>query len=330
MWWAVAAWAVRAIFAAMFAVAAYGKVVAQSATRDAVTAFGVPVGRARAVARALPIVEGLIAVGVVLPRVCAPAAAAGVILLGVFTGAVGWRLRQGERPACACFGEPSAAPIGVSTLIRNVALLAVGIAATIGSLRYPGLPLAGISGDRLLIVTACVALAAVQVRQGMTLRAQRARIEETAGTVATQLPIGSRAPAFELPSTTGHTSLHQLLTSGRPQLLVFLQPTCGPCKSIAGSLPDLAATISEWVDVVVIGSGTIDDNALWRTDYGITHYLVQRSSEIARRYAITGTPAAIQIDATGRIQSEPASGSGGIRHLLRENPAVPHPSPATT
>lgn len=322
MWWAVAAWAVRMGFAAVFAVAAYGKVTGRAATRDAVSAFGVPARWTRAVAWGLPVAEGLIAVGVAMPGVCVPASIAGIILLGVFTVAVGWRLRLGERPACACFGEPSAAPIGFGTLVRNLVLLGVGIGAAVGSVAYPWLPASGISGDRLLLVTACVGLAAIQVRQGMSLRALRLRTEE-AGTVAVQLPIGSRAPAFDLESTTGKTSLRQLLSSGRPQLLVFVQPGCGPCKSIAGKLPDMAAEVGEWVDVVVIGSGTVDENALWRTEYGIDHYLVQQRSEVARRYAITGTPAAIQVGADGRIQSEPAAGAGGIQRLLRENPAIP-------
>ncbi|GAB2551679.1 hypothetical protein GCM10027167_68730 [Nocardia heshunensis] len=299
---------------------------APAATRDALAAFGVAARLVPTVAWSLPMVEASIALGVAAPYVCVPASVAGVILMGVFTGAVAWRLWQGERPACACFGEPSATPIGPGTLVRNLVLLAVGVAATVGAVRYPRLPITGISGDRLLLVTACVVLAAVQVRQAMAMRALHARIEESNGKVAVQLPIGSRAPSFELPSTTGSTSLRQLLTSGRPQLLVFLQPACGPCKSIAGVLPELAAGVREWVDVVVIGSGTLEENALWRTEYGINDYLVQRSSEIGRRYAITGTPAAIQIDPGGRIQSEPAAGSGGIRKLFRENPAIPHPS----
>ncbi|MFI1917631.1 MauE/DoxX family redox-associated membrane protein [Nocardia sp. NPDC020380] len=322
MWWEPAAWAVRMVFGAVFAVAAYGKFTARDATGEALAAFGVPMRLTPAAVWALPAVEAVVAAALLVPYGCVASAVAGVLLLAGFTAAVGWRLRRGDRPACACFGEPSATPIGMRTLVRNLGLLVLGGVAVAATLRYPDLPATGISGDRLLIISVAVALAAVQVRQGLMLHAFRSRAGDSS-TMALQLEIGSRAPDFELPSTTGVTSLRQLLTSGRSQMLIFLHPGCGPCKSIAGDLPALSAGIREYVDVVVIGSGTLAENALWRDEYGIGDYLVQQRNEIARRYAISGTPTAIQVGPSGKIESAPAPGAGGIRGLFRENPSIP-------
>jgi uncharacterized membrane protein YphA (DoxX/SURF4 family) len=53
--------------------------------------------------------------------------AIGVLL--VFTGLLALRLAQGRRPPCACFGAWSARPIGPAHLVRNTALIAVGVVA---------------------------------------------------------------------------------------------------------------------------------------------------------------------------------------------------------
>lgn len=323
VWWESLAWAMRVVFAMVFAVAAYGKSADRAGTQDAVAAFGVPDRLVAVAARALPIAEAILAVGLVLPGVGGVAGAAGVVLLCGFTGLVVLRLRRGDRPACACFGEASVTPIGIGTIMRNFVLLVVGASATTGAVIYPRLPVAGLSGERLLVVTGGIVLAGIQVRQGLALRALRTARENDSARMALQLPIGARAPQFELPSTRGTTSLRQLLAAGRPQILVFVHPGCGPCKSIAAHLPALAAEAGEHADVVIIGSGTVEQNALWHTEYGLEHYLVQRSNEIARRYAIDGTPTAIRIAPTGRIDSEPAPGAGGIRRLLRESIPAP-------
>ena len=76
-------------------------------------------------ARALPygeVVLGAVLVVGLWPRA---AAAAALASLAGFSGAVGWRLAHGRRPACACFGPWSSRPIGWSTLGRNAVLAAL-------------------------------------------------------------------------------------------------------------------------------------------------------------------------------------------------------------
>jgi hypothetical protein len=59
-------------------------------------------------------------------------AVAAIVLLAAFTGLIGWRLAQGRRPVCACFGAWSATPIGPVHLARNAALMVLGILALAG------------------------------------------------------------------------------------------------------------------------------------------------------------------------------------------------------
>ena len=62
-----------------------------------------------------------------------PTAVVGVCLLVAFTAFLIVRIRQGRRPACACFGSLRSRPIGWGHVARNAVFIAVGIvAATVG------------------------------------------------------------------------------------------------------------------------------------------------------------------------------------------------------
>lgn len=71
--------------------------------------------------------------GLLVAQVARPivAVAAGGVLL-VFTGLLVNRLRQGERPPCACFGRWSAGPIGWWSVARNGAMIALALVAALG------------------------------------------------------------------------------------------------------------------------------------------------------------------------------------------------------
>ena len=57
------------------------------------------------------------------------AALAAIAMLVVFTVLIVVRLAQGRRPPCACFGAWSAKPLGAGHVVRNVALIVLGIGA---------------------------------------------------------------------------------------------------------------------------------------------------------------------------------------------------------
>jgi uncharacterized membrane protein YphA (DoxX/SURF4 family) len=117
--------AARLVLAAVFAVAAVGKLSDRAGTRDALAEFGVPPSAASPGAIALPLAELAVAVLVLIGPAVAWGATGALVLLAFFTAAIASNLARGRRPDCHCFGQIHSAPAGASTLARNVVLLVV-------------------------------------------------------------------------------------------------------------------------------------------------------------------------------------------------------------
>jgi peroxiredoxin len=130
------------------------------------------------------------------------------------------------------------------------------------------------------------------------------------------LDAGTQAPDFELPDLDGqqHT-LGQY--RGRRVLLVFSDPSCGPCQEIGTDLIEAHRRGAEGgLSVVMVSRGDLDANRAKAAEQGYTFpVLLQRSWEISRAYAMFATPIAYLIDETGVITSDVAVGCPAIRAL---------------
>lgn len=111
--------------AGVFATSARRKLHDRGATRAAMVGLGLPVG----VGDSLAALEALTALGLVMERHTPWSAIAALGLLSVFTVFVGLRVARDERAPCPCFGA-SDAPLGWSTMARNVGLIALAVLAT--------------------------------------------------------------------------------------------------------------------------------------------------------------------------------------------------------
>ena len=80
----------------------------------------------------LPWVELLVGAALIAQLFEPIAAWSAIALTVAFTALIARRLLQGRRPVCACFGAWSAKPIGLGHLVRNAALLALGVLALFG------------------------------------------------------------------------------------------------------------------------------------------------------------------------------------------------------
>jgi len=111
-----------------FVVAGASKIAVGAAWPAQALALGAP----SVVVRPLPWIE--LSVGALLiVRVMVPVVASiAIALLVAFSIVIALRLREGSRPPCACFGAWSAAPIGPWHLVRNAALVALGLVAVLG------------------------------------------------------------------------------------------------------------------------------------------------------------------------------------------------------
>jgi hypothetical protein len=120
----------RITLAATFGLSAATKIGQRRAFAGALKDFGLP--RADALSWALPLVEGGLALALVLVTGEAWPAVLAIAVLAVFTGAVIANL-IGDRPApCPCFGPPAsdARPVSAATIARNGYLAAFAVLGT--------------------------------------------------------------------------------------------------------------------------------------------------------------------------------------------------------
>ncbi|MBF6328618.1 MauE/DoxX family redox-associated membrane protein [Nocardia transvalensis] len=319
-------WVARLAVAVVFGLSAWGKWVDRNSAQQAVTDFGIPLRWAPVVAGALPVVEVVIAVGVLPPWTAAVAASAAVVVLMAFTVAVVRLLRRGKRPVCSCFGAMSTTPIGWRTVARNGVLILVAVGAAVGSFVYPRVPL-GLSVDRIVGTTVVAVLVAVLIWLIGAVRALRRRVDEQAlsSLGAEGLPVGAVAPEFELLDTRGgRAGLEALQRGGRQVLLVFVHPACELCAALARELPRWRARTADALSIAVIGNGDVDEHAAWGRDQGLGDIpvLVQQGNEAALRYRVRGTPSGVLIGADGRIAAPVARGAMAIRDLIGRAKAV--------
>ncbi|WP_248966409.1 peroxiredoxin family protein [Sphaerisporangium perillae] len=313
----LAVWGLRLVVAAVFAGAAWGKLADREAARQALREFGVPGGLVGAAWWVLPGIEVVVAAAVLPSATAVAASAAALLLLAGFSTAVAVQLRSGRHPSCGCFGADSR-PISGWTLARNAGLGVLVAAALWGSTAHPGLPEA-LPADDAVGLAIAVTLAAVQARQMAEIRTLRRELhQQAARSPAEGLPVGTSAPDFDLPGLDeARTTLKDLLAAGRPVMLVFIHPECGPCQLLT---PDLAHwQHSTDLTVIPVSSGDLEANLAWARQHRLDRMLVQDGHEVATGYRLRGTPTAVLIDRRGWIAAPPAGGAQSIRHLLAEH-----------
>jgi len=131
--------------------------------------------------------------------------------------------------------------------------------------------------------------------------------------------VGSVAPAFSLPDVEGETvTLEGLLGRGRPIVLAFTDPACGPCSEL---WPDVARWQREQEDgatFVVVSRGTVDSNRTRMVGHALTDVLLQVDFEVASSYGVLGTPSAVLVHPDGKIGGPVAGGLEAIRNLVRD------------
>jgi uncharacterized membrane protein YphA (DoxX/SURF4 family) len=75
----------------------------------------------------LPWIELLVGAALIAQLGEPLAAWAAIVLTVAFSALIARRLSQGRHPVCACFGSWSAKPLGPGHLVRNAAMLALGV-----------------------------------------------------------------------------------------------------------------------------------------------------------------------------------------------------------
>lgn len=328
--------AARVLLGAVFMVAGAAKLTRRRTFADSTAALGIPKSLARVVARGMPILELGIG-GFLLPSSTArPAAAAGAGLLVAFSALLAGNLLRGRRPSCNCFGGLSSAPISAWSLVRNGGLIA--IAATV-SITDGGSSIgAAIGGARTVDIVlgagllAVAALSAAQTWMILRLLRQHGRLllrvdaldpattvapAEVAPTIAAGLPVGVDAPEFALSGIHGETmTLAALRTAGRPVMLLFSDPGCGPCTTLVPKLAEWQRTHRDRLRIAIVTTGAVEAVRAKAAEHGLVDVLLDADGDVAAAYRYQGTPGAVLVDLAGRVASPLASGALEIEGLV--------------
>ena len=330
----------RLVLCGVLLAAAFGKFLDLSGSRQALLGFGIPERFARPAGVALPVVELLLAIGL-LPIATAWWAALGTFLLMLaFIGGIAWNLSQGRTPDCHCFGQLHSEPAGPRTIVRNAALALIALFVVIAGWGDPGVSIGGWFADRtgfelVMLVLGVLAVGAIAIL-GWTvtqLMAQNGRIldriealESGAGiapppatpdTSTSGLAVGTLAPDFTLPDLSGEPiSLTALRAPGRSLILLFTNPGCEPCQRILSQVPAWQERAGRQFDLVVVSRGSADANEEKARQHKLSRVLLQDSREVNKAFGVASTPSAVVVRPDGRIGSPVAGGATAVTALV--------------
>lgn len=330
----------RCALASVLAVAGASKLFSVGETARAAREFGFARWTAAPIGVMLPLFE----LGVALALVGSTSAAAGAIAAGVllasFVVVTAVTVVRGRAVSCHCFGSLSSAAVSGRTVARNAGLFAAA-AVTAAATLVEGSPL-GIRYDRLDAsqwviagMAGVVALFAVTfTRVVLMLLEQQGRlllridelaraggvppVVEPALHAHTGPVAGDPAPDFALQGLHGETlTLISLRALGRPTLLVFSDPNCGPCSQLMPEVSGWQRDDASTLTTVVIASGSVDDNAAKADEFGLTTVLLDPDRSVSAAYSSPGTPSAVLIGADGRVMADLAAGGPNVKALVQ-------------
>jgi Peroxiredoxin len=341
----------RLFLAAVFAVAGFGKLADRPGSRQALIGFGIPAPFAGPLAILLPLAELAVAVALLPAASARLGAVAALMLLLLFMVAIAINLALGRKPDCHCFGQIHSAPISWATLAQNAVLAGIAGLVVWQGTRGADLSVLGwlgrlTTGERVGLALGLILLALVTIEGGflLSLLRQNGRIllrldaleaalaqggTAAAASAAAGLPVGTAAPDFHLPNLAGETlTLESLRATGKPVMMTFSDPDCGPCKAL---LPDMGNWQREHADkltLALISRKRAKDNRE-AAEYGLTHILLQKDREVAEACKAVGTPTAVVVRPDATIGSPVAFGTNAIRSLLQQVVDRTLPTPAT-
>lgn len=345
----------RLLLAGTFALAGATKLLDLPGWRRALRDFGAPDVLAQPLGVILPGAELMVAIALVPSSSALYGAVGALALLLVFEAAIAVNLLRGRRPACHCFGQVHSSPIGASVLLRNALLAGVAVFVLITGSQNAGpsgvawlMLLSPAERSVVLGGATGLALLAWQVVQLRTLIAQNQRLlsqlsvgpastvsvaslapsAPTADASHPPLPLvmppreaghppGTPAPAFDLPSLTGETvSLQALRAAGKPLVLIFSDPDCGPCTAMLSDIGRWQREQAEALTIAVLSGGTAEANRAKSSDLDQSRVLLQRDREVMTAYGAIGTPSAVVVRPDGTIAERLAQAEAEIRQLI--------------
>jgi len=342
----------RVLLALIFLVAGMAKLADRGGSKQAVIDFGLPTRLAPLLGLVVPLTELGVAAALVSASTTWWGALAALALLLAFIVGIAINLARGRKPECRCFGQLHSAPAGWSTLIRNAVFAALAAFILWEGREGAGPSLVSWVGTLSAFETAFLVAAllmlgllaghwwllAHMLRQNGRLLV-RVEVLENAfapgspqtlthsrngGQPVEGLPVGSPAPPFNLSGLYGETlTLDALRAPGKPVMLFFTDPNCGPCNALLPQVGSWQDELAYKLSISLISRGTAEENRVKSSEHGLTSVLLQEDWEVSEAYEVTGTPSAVLIRPDGTIGSPVVAGSEAIRSLITRTGDVP-------
>jgi methylamine dehydrogenase accessory protein MauD len=145
--------------------------------------------------------------------------------------------------------------------------------------------------------------------------------------------LAGQAPAFRLPTLTGaEVSLAELLAPGRPLMLHFTDPRCGPCYELLPDIGGWQRVYGDQLTSVVVSSGDPDTNRLITAEYGISPgmVLMQADREVFDGFNLRQLPTAVVVEANGEIRPGMTYGAQAVRQLVADTLGLKLPDRPTS
>jgi methylamine dehydrogenase accessory protein MauD len=322
----------RVLLVSVFSVAGITKLADRAGSKRALIDFGVPAALAAPLVVLLPLAELAVAAALIPTSTAWWGAVGALVLVLLFVVGISVNLARGRKPECHCFGQLHSEPAGWKTLVRNGVLAAVaGFVVWWG---YGGAGpsalgwLAGLSTAQLLglgVGVAVLGLVAAQwwfllglLRQNgrlaMRVEALEGRFpkESPAG-----LPLGEAAPDFELPNLHGQKlTLEALRAAGKPVILLFTDPNCGPCTAMFADVGRWQDEYAQKLTVALVSRGEPGENAISASEHGLRNVLLQKDWEVSDAFGVDGTPSAVLVQPDGTIGGSALEGVDDVRDFL--------------
>ena len=327
---------VRLLLAVVFLAAGIGKLRDRQRFTATLTALDIARPWAAPLATVIPGIELLTGAALLHVDLAPTAAAASLALLAVFTVVATISIKQGTALNCACFGSIVEEPLGLATVVRNAALMAlatlvivvgpgtaVSAATTAWNALTPEIRVLAAVNLVLLIALAATTIHASRLHAAtarLTSRVssleQPAR-ERSAREPDAGLPAGTVAPLFDLPCLEGdRASLESLLAKGKPVALLFLSAHCPACHELWPDIERWQSSARWPLTVAAVCGGSPQTFELKLMGYTVVNVLLEGDAQVAEAYGISMRPAAVIVGRDGRIAGGSATGAAAVRTLV--------------
>ena len=310
----------RMALSAVFAFAAYGKILDPVGTEQNFTNAGFGSPASKILKYLLPAVELSVSIGLLLTATYLVSAILYAALVLGFTIYLGLKLRIGDQSDCHCFGQISTEPVGLSTILRNSVLLivAVSVAVSASVIRpielFPGgletaYSIALIFVIHMTLIIVHLLAKNIRLKEELLekLEGKERSLASDVSSPRESLPIGTLVN--NLPFAVRKLSNPSL----KRTMLVFLSPECVPCKTLASEMTGV-----ENLFFVVKGEKSKSQAVFSGLPKERVFYDV--ADAFSERMKVKWTPTALVLDEHSRISARPFVGESQIRKLLNGFP----------